>query len=637
MQVKPIEILQKYWGYEAFRPLQEEIINSVLSGKDTLALMPTGGGKSITFQVPALMQEGLCLVITPLVALMKDQVNNLVGKGIKAEALYTGMTFGEMKQKMNKCLYAEVKFLYVSPERLESSLFQDYLPQLPLSLIAVDEAHCISQWGYDFRPAYLNIANIRTALPDIPILAVTATATKKVVADIQNKLLFEGKNVFQKSFTRNNLHYFVINTEDKFKYIYRIFNKTQGSGIVYVRSRKKTKQIAEQLIDNGINATFFHAGLDDTIKNKRQEDWTVGKTKIMVATNAFGMGIDKPDVRAVVHIDLPDSLEAYFQEAGRAGRDGKEAYAVMLYHKSDEIELKKRINQKFPKRTKIRQTYTALCNFLQIPEGGGIEQSFSFNMSKFVATFKLGVIHTHNSLNILRSEGVIDFLEEISIPSQVLFRMRRDNLYNYQTQNPLIEDFIKGLLRMYSGLFTDYTRINEYKIAEKIGLTVEQVKTFLIELAREQVIFYIPQKKSPYVAFPDGRIPANNILLNKDVYSDRKTLYEKKINAVLHYVTSQTRCRAQMLLTYFNDFSGTDCGHCDFCLKKDHGTSSLKEMEIVKKKITEFLSETPQSITTLETNFEDTEMLHSTLKWMFDNNKIIRKPNNFIALCLSSS
>lgn len=633
MQEKPLEILKKYWQYDSFRPLQEDIINSVIAKEDTLALMPTGGGKSITFQIPALMKDGLCLVITPLVALMKDQVNGLLEKGIKAEMIHTGMSFAEIKQIMNRCLYAGVKLLYISPERLESSLFEEYLPLLPLSMIAIDEAHCISQWGYDFRPSYLNISNIRDTFPDIPILAVTATATKEVVDDIQEKLCFRQNKVYKKSFIRQNLHYFVISTEDKLKYLNRIFNRTSGSGIVYVRSRKKTKIIADYLKDNGFGATFFHAGLDNTVKHNRQKEWTQGKIRIIVATNAFGMGIDKPDVRVVVHIDLPDSLEAYYQEAGRAGRDENDAYAIILFHKSDESLLKKRIKQKYPKRETILNTYNALCNFLQIAEGEGAEQSYPLDISKFTAKFKLSLIQTYSSLAILRSARVINFIEEIDTPSRIMFRMRRDDLYKVQMANDTINEFTKLILRMYSGLFSEYTRINEYKIAKKSTLAVEKVKELLIELSRKHIIYYIPQQKSPYISFPDGRIPEQSIYLDKSIYTDRETLYNDKINSVINYVSEKYKCRSQILLAYFDDFSAKDCGNCDICLQKKKKALSFTELEEARKQLQDILSEAPQSIEYLENIFNNNDTLHAALFWMFDN-KIIHKTNyNLIALC----
>ncbi len=635
--VQPIDILKKYWGYDSFRELQEPIIQSVIDGKDTLALMPTGGGKSITFQVPALFKEGLCLVITPLVALMKDQVNNLQQRGIKAEAIYTGLTLGEIKQTINKCIYSDVKLLYVSPERIDSTHFQQYLSQMPISMIAVDEAHCISQWGYDFRPSYLKIKAVRELFPEAPVLAVTATATEEVVNDIQKQLAFKKKNVFKKSFERTNLSYIVREVEDKLQYLLRILTRIEGSSIVYVRSRKKTQEISNFLNANNIKSTYFHAGLPDEIKTIRQEEWTANKVRNIVATNAFGMGIDKPDVRVVVHIDLPDAIEAYFQEAGRAGRDEKPAYAVLLYQSNDTANLKKRITQKYPKKEIILRTYTALGNFLGLEEGDGVGRSFPLNISEFTTKFKLGITNTYSSLAILRNTGAIDFVEELDNPSRILFRMRRDDLYEYQIKNKALDNFIKLLLRLYTGIFTDYTRINEYQIAQKTKLTVEQVKQTLIFLSKEKVIYYIPRIKSPYVSYPDGRLPEGHIFLGKEVYKTPKLQYEDKINMILQYATHSHRCRSQMLLAYFNDFKSKPCGQCDSCLQKKKQYPKEQKLDEFASKIIALLQKTPQAINTLEMQFEDTETFHLALFWLLDTEQIHLLPQQKVALCTKKS
>ncbi|WP_207778463.1 RecQ family ATP-dependent DNA helicase [Balneicella halophila] len=631
--MKPIDILNKYWGYDAFRELQEPIIQSILSGKDTLALMPTGGGKSITFQVPALMQEGLCLVITPLVALMKDQVQGLKRKEIKAEAIYTGLTRAEIQQIINRCIYTDMKLLYVSPERIEGHYFRQYLANMPISMIAVDEAHCISQWGYDFRPSYLKIANIRELFPDVPVLAVTATATQRVVKDIQEKLAFKESNVFKKSFERKNLSYIVRTVEDKFQYLLKILTRSNGSAIVYVRSRKKTKEIATYLQDNGISSTFFHAGLPEEVKTVRQQSWTENKVRVIVATNAFGMGIDKPDVRVVVHIDLPDSLEAYFQEAGRAGRDEHPAFAVLLYHPSDRAKLQKRISQKFPKKKTVRKTYTAVSNFLGLMEGEGANQSFALDIGKFVTKFKLSLSDTYNSLALLKNAGAIDFIEELDNPSRILFRMQRDDLYSFQVANKTLDNFIKLLLRMYSGVFTDYVRINEYNIAKKTKLTVEQVKTTLILLAKEKVIYYVPRIKSPYIFYPDGRIPENYISLDKHVYKIPKQLYQDKILSVVKYAEHKHRCRSQMLLAYFDDYSSKPCGHCDVCVAKKKNFPPNSNVQAIAEAITSALKSDPIAIKDLEMQFDDTDTFHLALFWLLDNKKICLFPKNQVALC----
>ncbi len=633
MPTKPLEILKKYWGYDSFRELQESIIKSVLSGKDTLALMPTGGGKSITFQIPALLNEGLCLVVTPLVALMKDQVTNLQKKGIKAEAIYTGLTYGEIKQIINKCVYSDVKLLYVSPERIESAYFQQYLVQMPLSMLAVDEAHCISQWGYDFRPSYLKIRIIRKLFPEVPVLAVTATATQQVVVDIQEKLGFKKNNVFRKSFERPNLSYLVRNVEDKLQYLLRILMRSKGSAIVYVRSRKKTKNISEFLREQGISSTYFHAGLPEEVKNMRQKDWTENKVRTIVATNAFGMGIDKPDVRTVIHIDLPDSLEAYFQEAGRAGRDGNLSYAILLYHNEDKAKLQKRIAQKYPKKETVLRTYTALSNYLRVSEGEGAGYSYPLNLSEFITKYKLSLNDAFNSLVILRNAEAIDFVEELDNPSRILFRMRRDDLYEYRNQDKNFDTIIKLLLRMYTGVFTDYTRINEYKIAEKSKIKVEVVKEILIALSKEKVIHYIPHLKSPYVAYPDGRIPESYIRLDNKVYDNPKKRYANRIEEVLKYATHKHRCRSQMLLAYFDDYGSTPCGQCDTCLAKQKYFPSIDEIKAAEQNILTILKTAPQKLTSLEMQFQDEEIFHLAFFKLLEEEKIRLSNKQIVALC----
>lgn len=632
MKKEPKKILEKYWGYENFRPLQEDIINSILAGKDTLALMPTGGGKSITFQVPALILDGICLVVTPLVALMKDQVNALHQKGIKAEAIYTGLTYDEIKQTINRCLFSDIKLLYVSPERLESSVFKNKLEQMNLSFIAVDEAHCISQWGYDFRPAYLNIAAIRNSFPNIPILAVTATATTRVVKDIQLQLKFKESAIFKKSFERNNLSYLVRTVEDKPTYLLRILNRSKGSAIVYVRSRKKTKEIANFLQTNGINSTYFHAGLPNEIKHQRQIDWTMDKKRVIVATNAFGMGIDKPNVRVVIHLDLPDSLEAYFQEAGRAGRDGKPSFAVLLYHKQDKGKLTKRIGQNYPKKEIILKTYTALCNFFSLEEGYDAGFTSALDISKFVTIFKLSIIHTYSSLNILRNAKVINFIEELDSPSRITFRIRRDDLYQYKNQNATTTNLIDTILRLYPGIFTDYVKINEYQIAERMNKPVERIKEWLVFLSKEKIIHYIPHRKSPYVSFPDGRIPLGHISLKRAIYKDKKTQYKKQIKAIINYVESKYRCRSQILLAYFDDYSSKPCGQCDVCLNIQKKTPSKTQIEAISTTILKKL-EIPTEIYNLEMEFEDLDLFHLALYELLDTEKIELTNENLLKIC----
>ncbi|WP_461631295.1 RecQ family ATP-dependent DNA helicase [Labilibaculum euxinus] len=569
-------ILKKYWGYVGFRPLQDEIIKSVAEGKDTLGLMPTGGGKSLTFQIPALAMEGICLVVSPLVALMKDQVQNLKDKGIKAELLYSGLTHKEIEIILDKCLFGNIKFLYISPERIGSDLFQIKLRQMNVCLIAVDESHCISQWGYDFRPAYLKITHLRELLPEVPVLALTATATPDVVNDIQDKLGFKEKNVFRKSFERKNLIYLVREVEDKKRYLLKIFSKQRGSSVVYVRSRKRSKELADFLKTNNIRAEYYHAGLSNEVKDFRQDRWKRGIFQVMVATNAFGMGIDKADVRTVVHMDLPDSLEAYFQEAGRAGRDGKKAFAVLLYSKPDRVQLLKRISTSFPEKDTIKRVYQSVGNFLQVAEGAGKDAVFDFDLALFCHNFKFNVLQAFNSLKVLQRAGYLELTDDLEHESRIHFRIERDDLYKFQVANKDFDAFIKVLLRSFTGLFTDFVPVNIDLLAKRIKTSKELIISYLKELSKYKVIQYIPRKKTPFIIYTQERLPLNFIKFTKEVYQDRKENLSQKINAVINYAETTTICRSKYLLEYFGQKYAPECGQCDIC-KEAEGNDLSKD------------------------------------------------------------
>ena len=596
------EILKKYWGYDSFRGIQEDIINSIGKGNDTLGLMPTGGGKSITFQVPALAQEGLCIVITPLIALMKDQVRNLRERGIKALAVYSGMTREEIVVALENCIFGDFKFLYISPERLNTEIFQTKLKRMKVCMITIDESHCISQWGYDFRPAYLNIADIRKLLPDVPVLALTATATPEVVKDIQERLAFkEGSQVFRMSFERKNLAYIVRYTESKQEEILHILNKVQGSAIVYTRNRKRTREIAEMLVTNNITATFYHAGLANETKDQRQKSWLNDENRVMVATNAFGMGIDKPDVRIVIHADVPDSPEAYFQEAGRAGRDGNKAYAVLLYAKSDKTTLNKRITDTFPDKEYIREVYEHIQFHYQMAMGDGFGCTYPFNIDEFCRNFKHFPIQVDSALKILNRAGYLEYTDEQDNASRLIFTLQRDELYKLQEYDADIEKLINVILRSYTGLFTDYVYINEESLEIRSGLSRQRIYDILVMLTQRRVLHYIPRKKTPYIIYTRERQEKNRIQLTRDVYEDRKESYATRIKAMVEYATAEEKCRSRMLLRYFGEKNENNCGQCDVCLQK-HDTG-IKQGEFLqwKERILETLSESPCLVADLAT------------------------------------
>ena len=619
-------ILKQYWGYDCFRGIQEDIIDSISKNKDTLGLMPTGGGKSITFQVPALAKEGMCLVITPLIALMKDQVQNLKKRGIKALAIYSGMSRQDIIITLENCIFGNYKFLYISPERLDTEIFRTKLRKMHISMITVDESHCISQWGYDFRPAYLKIAEIRELLPDVPVLALTATATPEVVKDIQGRLHFRHKNVFRMSFERNNLAYIVRKTENKTAELLHILRSMPGSAIVYVRNRRRTKEITELLNNEHITADFYHAGLDDATKDIRQHRWQSGESRVMVATNAFGMGIDKPDVRIVIHMDLPDSIEAYFQEAGRAGRDGQKAYAVILYAKSDKTTLHKRIPDTFPEKEYIRDVYEHLQYYYQMAMGDGLDCVREFNIEDFCRKFKYFPVPVDSALRILTQAGYLEYTAEQDSTSRILFTIRRDELYRLREMGEDMDRLIQAVLRSYTGVFTDYTYINEDSLAIRTGLTRQQIYEMLVHLAKLRIVSYIPHKKTPYIIYTRERVEAQRIHISPEVYEHRKARYETRINAMLDYVTNDTVCRSRMLLDYFGERNEHNCGQCDTCisLRSKSKVSEQPDRETLCAKVCGILSReslTPAGL--LKQLPMDKELLTEILHRLSDEGKII--------------
>lgn len=588
------EILKQYWGYDSFRDLQEEIITSIGEGKDTLGLMPTGGGKSITFQVPALAQEGICIVITPLIALMKDQVQNLRKRGIKALAIYSGMTRQEILTALENCIFGNYKFLYISPERLDTEIFRTKLRSMKVSMITVDESHCISQWGYDFRPAYLKIAEIRELLPGVPVLALTATATPEVVKDIQTRLNFREGNVFRMSFERKNLAYIVRKTDNKTKELLHILQRISGSAIIYVRNRRRTKEITELLTNEGITADFYHAGLDNAVKDLRQKRWQSGEVRVMVATNAFGMGIDKPDVRIVLHLDLPDSPEAYFQEAGRAGRDGEKAYAVILYAKSDKMTLHKRIVDTFPEKEYILNVYEHLQYYYQMAMGDGFQYIREFNLEEFCRKFKYFPVPVDSALKILTQAGYLEYTDEQDNSSRILFIIRRDELYKLREMGKEADALIQTILRSYTGVFTDYAYISEESLALRTGLTRQQIYNILVTLTKRRIVDYIPRKKTPYIIYTRERLDLRFLHIPPIVYEERKARYEARIKAMEEYVTTENVCRSRMLLHYFGEKNEHNCGQCDVCLSNRASNDvSEKSYEELKRQILELLGQSP--------------------------------------------
>lgn len=624
MKQQPRQVLLKHWGYPSFRPPQEEIIGSVLERKDTLALLPTGGGKSICFQVPAMIFNGVCLVVTPLIALMKDQAEGLKRRGISAEAIYSGMPREQITRILDNCLYNNVKFLYLSPERLSTDVMRDYIDRMEVSLLAVDEAHCIAQWGYDFRPPYLEIARVRELLPGIPVIALTATATGEVIRDIQEKLDFAEDNVFRKSFERKNLVYYVFREENKMERLLRILDKTSGSGIVYVRNRRQTREIDEFLRRNGYASSHYHAGVPAADRHRRQEQWIRGETRVIVATNAFGMGIDKPDVRFVVHMDLPDSLEAYYQEAGRAGRDGNRSYAVVLYEEADLRELRRFHELSFPPLPDVKAIYRQLGNYCGLAVGSGRDAAFDFDIDDFTARYKQSRLLVHNAIKLLEKEGYIMMSPLDETQSRVRITLGQDDLYRFQVSMPSFDPFIKLLLRSYSGIMTEPAVINERELARRINDTEDRLVQALRHLEKLEVLKYYPRRTLPQVVFTTERLDENNLSLSPSAYRIRREAAAKRLDAVEEYVRSGSRCRSQILLSYFGEHDAPRCGRCDICVERNKTGLSKLEFDRILDKVKPLLRGRhlfPEEVLKELPGLNEDRLL-SALHWLRDTGKI---------------
>lgn len=622
------QILFQYFGYKSFRPLQEDIIRSVLEGKDTLALLPTGGGKSLCYQVPAIAMEGLCLVVSPLIALMRDQVETLKGKGLESEAVFSGLSNYQIEKILDHAAYGSLKFLYLSPERLITSSFRDRLPFMKLNMIAVDEAHCISQWGYDFRPPYLRIAEIREFHPQTPIIALTATATKEVINDIQDKLLFKEKNVLSRSFDRPNLIYVVQNENNKARRLLKICNNLKGSGIVYVRNRRKTVEIAKFLVQNHYPAGVYHAGMNLAQRNNIQNRWMENRLRVMVATNAFGMGIDKPDVRFVVHMDIPDSPEAYFQEAGRAGRDGKLSYAILLYDEADITDINENFNNSWPSYGVIKNVYNALGNYYNLAIGSGKDISFDFDLNEFCKRFNFKSLPTFNALKIIEKEGYIALNDAFDSPSQLMFRLSGDEMYNFQVANKKFDGFIKIISRLYGGaLYTTHQRINEEAIAKYLNIKTDQVIQLLTELDKLEVISYVPRKNKPQLIFVTERLDASQFYLSPENYQLRKNAAKQRLEAMIDYIKDENHCRSQILLSYFGEKTKVRCGACDYCIKHHLLDLDEKEYITIEAELEKIIKDQPISLANVLKqlpSYLDEDKVMQVVDYLVENGKLLR-------------
>ncbi|MCR5642731.1 MAG: RecQ family ATP-dependent DNA helicase [Prevotella sp.] len=638
-----LSILKRYWGYDGFRGIQQEIIESISSGHDTLGLMPTGGGKSITFQVPALAMEGTCIVITPLIALMKDQVFNLRRRGIKAAAIYSGMKHDDILTTLENAIFGQVKLLYISPERLASEFFRTKLSHMRVSFITVDEAHCISQWGYDFRPSYLHIADIRHMLPNVPVLALTATATPTVVEDIQEKLTPQttghkpqGFNVFRMSFERKNLAYIVRRANDKNEELVHLLSHVEGCAIVYARSRRRTKEVSDLLNASGISSTFYHAGLETVVKDERQKAWVADQVRVMVATNAFGMGIDKPDVRLVIHIDCPDSIEAYFQEAGRAGRDGKKSYAILLYNENDHGKLLKRISDTFPEKDYVRKVYDHLAYYYQVATGSGYNRMFEFNIDDFCQKFHHFPVQVMSALQILYRANYLEYIEEQEAQARVMFCLSRDDLYRLEHTDPLEERVITALLRGYGSLFVDYTYIDETFIARQVSITRPQLYLVLKGLAARRIIRFIPQKLTPYIRYMQRREDSEHLIFPPETYGMLKERYADRIHAMIRYASTDDQCRSRQLLRYFGEEQSKDCHQCDVCLNGQALADTCPEGLSAEEQIRQLLSDgQPHHVTQLRSIPLPLEQIDAALTLMMEE-ETIAQCDGYLSLTSSS-
>ena len=627
------EILLKHWGFSSFRPLQEDIIQSAVDGNDTLALLPTGGGKSLCYQVPGMAMDGLCIVVSPLIALMKDQVQALRAKGIKAVGIYHGMSKTEIDNAIDNCVYGDMKFLYLSPERLTTDMMRARLEKMKVNLLAVDEAHCISQWGYDFRPPYIRIAEIRELIPNTPILALTATATKQVVQDIQDKLHFKNQKVFQKSFERKNLAYMVFREEDKLNKLLKICIKQNSTGVVYVRNRRRTKEISDYLVQHKVSADFYHAGLSSEERDAKQDAWMKERKRVIVSTNAFGMGIDKPNVRFVVHMDLPDSPEAYFQEAGRGGRDGNKAFAILLFNKTDIANLEQFHERSYPPLKEIKKIYNCLGNHFQLAIGSGKDQSRPFDVYQFAKTYSLNMFFVYNALGFLEKEGYLATSEALANPSRIMLLVNNEELYRFQVANPRYDVFIKMLLRSYTGMFTEFTRIREDDLARRMGVTVEEVKKTLQSLHNQNIIHYKEQNQEPIITFLEERLAAADLKISKEVYRERKVFARQRMQAMIDYVQSETKCRSLFLLAYFGEKGSKRCGQCDVCLERNKAGVSTYEfnqvVKLIKPKIRESDTTLEDLIDSLDIAMPEEKVIN-VIRYLKDNGKITEDDKGYL-------